>query len=256
MEALRKKNVLLTRGRFQPFTSLHNDMLGGAAQQFFCEPATDSDDPDECVYREDTLVLLEMTTRDMMEARPRPALGTARRVCSWTPHTQLQPHPAQEVTRADLGRHPGARVDHGRADLLAGLDSPDAWALTCAACRAATCWTGPAMPASTSAPSCSASTRSASWATPCSCAPPAPVSCAAPCALQQACWLHSRGSMPCANAAADSQLGCSGLLCAPCATVPQRSASTRSAPGSGLLRVRFSRLACSALMVQHARWVR
>ena len=69
MEAFRKKNVLLTRGRFQPFTSLHNDMLAGAAQQFFCEPATDSDDPDECVYREDTLVVLEMTTRDMMDVR-------------------------------------------------------------------------------------------------------------------------------------------------------------------------------------------
>ena len=33
MEAFRKKNVLLTRGRFQPFTSLHNDMLAGAASQ-------------------------------------------------------------------------------------------------------------------------------------------------------------------------------------------------------------------------------
>ena len=67
MEAFRKKNVLLTRGRFQPFTSLHNDMLAGAAQQFFCEPATETHDPDECVYREDTMVLLEMTTRDMLE---------------------------------------------------------------------------------------------------------------------------------------------------------------------------------------------
>ena len=34
--------------------------------QFFCEPAKDKD-PDECVFRDDTLVLLEMTTRDMME---------------------------------------------------------------------------------------------------------------------------------------------------------------------------------------------
>lgn len=37
MEVLYKKNVLLTRGRFRPFTSLHNDMLMGAASQYFCE---------------------------------------------------------------------------------------------------------------------------------------------------------------------------------------------------------------------------
>ena len=36
METLYKKNVLLTRGRFRPFTTLHNDMLMGAAAQFFC----------------------------------------------------------------------------------------------------------------------------------------------------------------------------------------------------------------------------
>ena len=51
--------------------------LTGAAAQFFCEvpskagTSTDtslaSDTYDECVYREDTLVLLELTTRDMME---------------------------------------------------------------------------------------------------------------------------------------------------------------------------------------------
>ena len=76
-EALRKKNVLITRGRFRPFTLLHNDMLMGAAQQFFCDPPADgmfdSTDSvvtgsyDECVYRDDTMVLLELTTRDMME---------------------------------------------------------------------------------------------------------------------------------------------------------------------------------------------
>lgn len=72
-EALYKKNVLITRGRFRPFTLLHNDMLMGAASQFFClDPngATVSQDGDaynECVYRDDTLVLLELTTRDMME---------------------------------------------------------------------------------------------------------------------------------------------------------------------------------------------
>ena len=78
-EALRKKNVLITRGRFRPFTLLHNDMLMGAAQQFFCDPPAgsmfDSTDSvtmgsyDECVYRDDTMVLLELTTRDMMEVR-------------------------------------------------------------------------------------------------------------------------------------------------------------------------------------------
>ncbi|KAK9917589.1 hypothetical protein WJX75_006149 [Coccomyxa subellipsoidea] len=76
-ETLYKKNVLVVRGRFRPFTLLHNDMLQGAAAQFFCETpsktgtSTDtglaSDTYDECVYREDTLVLLELTTRDMME---------------------------------------------------------------------------------------------------------------------------------------------------------------------------------------------
>ncbi|CAL8463537.1 g3071 [Coccomyxa elongata] len=76
-ETLYKKNVLLVRGRFRPFTLLHNDMLQGAAQQFFCEVPSKtgtstetsmaSDTYDECVYREDTLVLLELTTRDMME---------------------------------------------------------------------------------------------------------------------------------------------------------------------------------------------
>ena len=105
-EALRKKNVLIVRGRFRwllpaldcpselrqrphsvdvsgcrktnpnlavrrPFTLLHNDMLQCAAGQFFCEDedtsATSAEGDDECVFRDDTLVLLEMTTRDMME---------------------------------------------------------------------------------------------------------------------------------------------------------------------------------------------
>ena len=84
-EALRKKNVLITRGRFRPFTLLHNDMLMGAAQQFFCDPPAgsmfDSTDSvtmgsyDECVYRDDTMVLLELTTRDMMEVRDMPCLS-------------------------------------------------------------------------------------------------------------------------------------------------------------------------------------
>lgn len=72
-EALYKKNVLITRGRFRPFTLLHNDMLMGAASQFFCNStdgpvaSQDGDAYNECVYRDDTLVLLELTTRDMME---------------------------------------------------------------------------------------------------------------------------------------------------------------------------------------------
>lgn len=72
---MRKKNVMLVRGRFRPFTLLHNDMLMGAAQQFFCGGTTVvganssivAHGDEECVYREDTLVLLEMTTNDMME---------------------------------------------------------------------------------------------------------------------------------------------------------------------------------------------
>ena len=52
-------------------------LAAGAAAQFFCEVPSQSgtsgelglagDTYDECVYREDTLVLLELTTRDMME---------------------------------------------------------------------------------------------------------------------------------------------------------------------------------------------
>ena len=54
-------------------------MLMGAASQFFCTSSDgtsianqsiasqDGDAYNECVYRDDTLVLLELTTRDMME---------------------------------------------------------------------------------------------------------------------------------------------------------------------------------------------
>ena len=54
-------------------------MLMGAAQQFFCgpdetslqEPSNGASDRsavfDECVYREDSTVVLELTTRSMME---------------------------------------------------------------------------------------------------------------------------------------------------------------------------------------------
>ena len=51
----------------------------GAAGEFFCGPGRPgggdvpesvTDSSEECVFREDTLVLLEMTTRDMMEVRP------------------------------------------------------------------------------------------------------------------------------------------------------------------------------------------
>jgi hypothetical protein len=46
-------------------------MRAGAAAQFFCEPraasSEDGESSDECVFRDDTLVLLELTTRDMME---------------------------------------------------------------------------------------------------------------------------------------------------------------------------------------------
>ena len=58
-------------------------MLVGAATQFFCDPPANGNPlvsadegivdvtrdtyDDECVYRDDTMVLLELTTRDMME---------------------------------------------------------------------------------------------------------------------------------------------------------------------------------------------
>lgn len=79
-EALYKKNVLLVRGRFRPFTLLHNDMLRGAAEQFFCETdaqpadsaplAVHSASDEACVFRDDSTVLLELTTRSMMEVTP------------------------------------------------------------------------------------------------------------------------------------------------------------------------------------------
>lgn len=89
-EHLYKQNVLLLRGQFRPFTLLHNDMLMGAAQQFFCGPdetslqevADGTSDRsavfDECVYREDSTVVLELTTRSMMEVRQPPGEHTLR----------------------------------------------------------------------------------------------------------------------------------------------------------------------------------
>jgi len=63
--------MMLDHAVRRPFTLLHNDMLQCAAGQFFCEDedtsATSAEGDDECVFRDDTLVLLEMTTRDMME---------------------------------------------------------------------------------------------------------------------------------------------------------------------------------------------
>ncbi|GMH43715.1 hypothetical protein BSKO_11637 [Bryopsis sp. KO-2023] len=78
-EVLYKKNALLLRGRFRPLTRLHNDMLMGAASQFFCSTLDEdlmengiegngNGGYDSCVFRDDTEVFLEMTTRDMMES--------------------------------------------------------------------------------------------------------------------------------------------------------------------------------------------
>jgi len=67
-EVLYKKNVMMLRGRFRPFTLLHNDMLAGAATKFFCGPEDESTPYESCVYREDTEVVLEMTTRDLMDS--------------------------------------------------------------------------------------------------------------------------------------------------------------------------------------------
>jgi len=71
-DSLYKMNVLLLRGRFKPFTLLHNDMLMGAASQFFCstfdEKLPSFDAFDSCVQRDDTEVILEMTTNDMLES--------------------------------------------------------------------------------------------------------------------------------------------------------------------------------------------
>jgi hypothetical protein len=69
-----------TRSSKMPASCMGCLVCAGAAAQFFCETpsktgtSTDtglaSDTYDECVYREDTLVLLELTTRDMMEVHP------------------------------------------------------------------------------------------------------------------------------------------------------------------------------------------
>ena len=70
--------VLYRRTKARDIAVLHYEKRGahvcasaGAASQFFCQPRSEdaNGDEDECVYRDDTLVLLELTTRDMMEAR-------------------------------------------------------------------------------------------------------------------------------------------------------------------------------------------
>ena len=133
-DALRKKNVLAVRGRFRPFTNLHNDMLIAAAQQFFCgkpaegggggapvpppqafaDGATQAYDA-ECVYRADTIVLLEMTTRDMMEVGrgggEKSGVVGARRPRVRRHPRPRPPSPGRRPARLDVQfGHPGGRV--------------------------------------------------------------------------------------------------------------------------------------------------
>lgn len=72
----------------RPFTKLHNDMLVSATEQFWAEESdgcdadwtiSDGNGPqvlggsfDECVRRDDTLVLLEMSIHDLMQVRGPP----------------------------------------------------------------------------------------------------------------------------------------------------------------------------------------
>lgn len=65
----------------RPFTRLHNDMLVSATEQFWAEESDGCDADwnivetpnvlggsfDECVSRDDTLVLLEMSIHDLMQ---------------------------------------------------------------------------------------------------------------------------------------------------------------------------------------------
>jgi len=63
MDVLRKRNVLLQRGSYHPLTRLNEDMVISSASQFFCDPTKS----EQCVLRDDAVVLLEMTTSDLRE---------------------------------------------------------------------------------------------------------------------------------------------------------------------------------------------
>ncbi|KAK3262174.1 hypothetical protein CYMTET_28956 [Cymbomonas tetramitiformis] len=63
-DKLRKKNILLMRGAFRPFTNINTDMIQCAASTFLC----DNDDADECVIKESAAVLTELTLKDLREA--------------------------------------------------------------------------------------------------------------------------------------------------------------------------------------------
>ena len=62
---------MMVRGRFRPFTLLHNDMLQGAAGQFFCEP-------------EGSVDMDSNVGRPCLNCSIQPAADSLR-TCMWTP---------------------------------------------------------------------------------------------------------------------------------------------------------------------------
>ena len=66
----------MQRGLFRPYTKLNEDMLNGASAEFFCIEEngddalsiySDGSSKESCVMRDDTTVLLEMTTFDLTD---------------------------------------------------------------------------------------------------------------------------------------------------------------------------------------------
>jgi len=207
-----------TGGPRAPKPTLH-PVVAGAASQFFCGPGNAggvadgdalsavTDSTDECVFRDDTLVLLEMTTRDMMEVGsglgsgglgpPRPALPLkivqARRPARRAPREARAPLSSWQRGACVLGRRPVQAVPcvggPGLHETKAAEARVPAGMLACGrtayrvrirvvqtasrarapggGARAATCWTGPATAASRSRRSSSALRRCPRWATRC-----------------------------------------------------------------------------------------
>ncbi|GHP05840.1 hypothetical protein PPROV_000458700 [Pycnococcus provasolii] len=71
-----KKNVLVLRGLFRPFTKLHEDMISAASAEFFCEEegnpsrtiyesTKNGQDEEVCYLRDASQVLLEISTADI-----------------------------------------------------------------------------------------------------------------------------------------------------------------------------------------------
>mmetsp|Transcript_9458 Transcript_9458/g.34696 ORF Transcript_9458/g.34696 Transcript_9458/m.34696 type:complete len:597 (-) Transcript_9458:169-1959(-) len=66
-DLLRKKNVLVQRGSFKPFTKLNDDMMISSSSLFFCPPDATAEKADSCVAFTDSVALMELTLKDLRE---------------------------------------------------------------------------------------------------------------------------------------------------------------------------------------------